>query len=116
MWNLPGSSERESEQRTPNQMKNLKPLSDRIIVETVSAEEKSAGGILLPDAAQEKPQRGKVIATGPGRVLDTGKIAPMDVKVGDEVYYSKYGGTEIKVDGEEIVVLSQSDVIGIVTG
>jgi chaperonin GroES len=95
-------------------MAKLKPLSDRIIVKAVDAEEKTPGGIVLPDTAKEKPQEGKVIAVGPGKLLDSGKVAPMDIKVGERVIYSKYGGTEIKLSGEEVVVLRQDDVLGIV--
>ena len=78
----------------------LKPLDDRVVVEPTSAEEKTAGGIVLPDAAQEKSQRGKVLAVGPGRILDGGKRATVAVSVGDEVLFGKYGGTEIEVDGK----------------
>jgi chaperonin GroES len=92
----------------------LKPLADRIIVKAVTAEEVTRGGIVLPDSAKEKPQEGEVIAVGPGRLLDSGKVAAMDVKVGDKVVYSKYGGTEIKLNGDEFVVLRQDDVLGIV--
>jgi len=91
----------------------LKPLADRIIVKATSAEEVTKGGIVLPDTAREKPQEGEVIAVGPGRILDSGKVAAMDVKVGDKVIYSKYGGTEIKLNGDEFVVLRQDDVLGI---
>jgi chaperonin GroES len=97
-------------------MASLKPLSDRIILKAVTAEEKTAGGIFLPDAAQEKPQQGEVIAVGPGKVLDNGKLAAMDVAVGDKVYYGKYSGTEIKLKGEEFIVLRQDDVLGVVEG
>jgi chaperonin GroES len=97
-------------------MASLKPLSDRLILKGVLAEEKTAGGIFLPDAAQEKPQQGEVIAAGPGKVLDNGKLAAMDVKVGDKVYYGKYSGTEIKLNGEEFIVLRQDDVLGVVEG
>jgi chaperonin GroES len=92
----------------------LKPLADRIIVKATTAEEVTKGGIVLPDSAKEKPQEGSVIAVGPGRLLDSGKMAAMDVKVGDKVVYSKYGGTEIKLNGDEFVVLRQDDVLGIV--
>ncbi len=92
----------------------LKPLGDRIVVKATTAEEVTRGGIVLPDTAKEKPQEGEVIAVGPGRVLDSGKTAAMDVKVGDKVIYSKYGGTEIKLNGDEFVVLRQDDVLGIV--
>jgi chaperonin GroES len=97
-------------------MASLKPLSDRIIVEAVDAEEKTSGGIVLPDTAKEKPQQGKVIAVGPGKVLDNGKVSPMDVNVGDRVYYGKYSGTEVKLNGSTYVVLRQDDVLGIVEG
>ena len=97
-------------------MASLKPLSDRIILKAVTAEEKTAGGIFLPDAAQEKPQQGEVVAVGPGKVLDNGKLAAMDVKTGDKVYYGKYSGTEIKLNGEEFIVLRQDDVLGVVEG
>lgn len=97
-------------------MATLKPLSDRIILKPVTAEERTAGGIVLPDSAQEKPQQGHVIAVGPGRMLDNGKLAPMDISVGDRVYYGKYSGTEVKLDGAELVVLRQDDVLGVVEG
>ena len=90
----------------------LKPLGDRLIVKPIEEEETTASGIVLPDTAKEKPQKGKVIAAGDGKVNeDTGKRTPLDVKEGDEVLYSKYGGTEIKVDGEELLVLRESDVL-----
>lgn len=91
----------------------LKPLGDRIIAKAVSAEEMTAGGIVLPDSAQEKPQEADVVAVGPGSLLDSGKKAPMDVKVGDRVIYGKYSGTEVKVGGEELVILRQDDVLAI---
>jgi len=95
-------------------MATLKPLSDRIIVKAITAEEKTAGGIVLPDTAKEKPQEGEVLAVGPGKLLDSGKVAPMDIQTGDRVVYSKYGGTEVKLNGEEYVVLRQDDVLGVV--
>ena len=95
-------------------MASLKPLSDRIIVKALEAEEKTAGGILLPDSAKEKPQQAEVIAVGPGKVQDNGKLAPMDIKVGDRVYYGKYSGTDVKLNGEEFTVLRQDDVLGVV--
>ncbi|MFN3653464.1 MAG: co-chaperone GroES [Armatimonadota bacterium] len=95
-------------------MASLKPLSDRIIVKAVEGEEKTAGGIVLPDSAKEKPQQGEVVAVGPGKVQDNGKTAPMDVQVGDRVYYGKYSGTEVKLDGQELVVLRQDDILGVV--
>jgi chaperonin GroES len=91
----------------------LKPLSDRIIAKATGAEEVTKGGIVLPDTAKEKPQEGEVIAAGPGRLLDSGKVVPMDVKVGDKIIFSKYGGTEVKVDGEEYIILRQDDVLAV---
>lgn len=92
----------------------LKPIGDKIIVEVIDEPEKSAGGILLPDTAKEKSQRGKVIAIGSGRILDNGqKVAP-EVKVGDTVVYAKYGGTEFKLDGKELMILSERDIHAIV--
>jgi len=93
----------------------LRPLGDRVIVKAITSEEKSPGGIVLPDTAKEKPQEGEVLAVGPGKTLDNGKVIPLDVKVGDRVVYSKYGGTEIKLNGEEYVVLRQDDILGVVT-
>src|SRR3989449_8583934 len=90
----------------------LKPLADRLIVQAVEEEETTASGLVLPDTAKEKPQKGKVLAAGDGRLDDDGKRIPLDVKKGDEVLYSKYGGTEIKVDGEDLLVLRESDVLG----
>ncbi len=90
---------------------NLKPLEDRVIVKTVESEDVTASGIVLPDTAQEKPQRGKVIAVGEGRVNEDGSRSPIDVKKGDEVIYSKYGGTEIKIDGEELLIMKASDIL-----
>ena len=89
---------------------NLKPLGDRIIVEVLEEEAKTASGIVLPETAQEKPQRAKVVAVGPGRYED-GKLVPLDVAVGDEVIFSKYGGTEVKVGADEFLVLRESDVL-----
>jgi chaperonin GroES len=91
----------------------LKPLGDRLVVKPMEAEETTAGGIVLPDTAKEKPQKGEVIAAGPGKLLDSGKIEPMEVKVGDTIYYAKYGGTEIKIGGEEYVILRQDDVLAV---
>ena len=91
----------------------LKPLGDRIIAKATSAEEVTKGGIFLPDSAKEKPQEAEVIAVGPGRLLDSGKLQPMDVKVGDVILYSKYGGTEVKVKDDEYIILRQDDVLAI---
>ena len=92
----------------------VKPLDDRVLVKQSEAETKTAGGIVLPDTAKEKPQRGKIVATGPGKMLDSGKRAPMMVKKGDEVYYGKYTGTEVKIDGDTYVILRESDVLAVV--
>jgi chaperonin GroES len=94
----------------------LKPLGDRIVVKAVEAETTTAGGILLPDTAKEKPQTAEVLAVGPGKTLDNGTVAPMEIKVGDKVVYGKYSGTEIKVDGQELIILRQDDVLGIQEG
>lgn len=95
---------------------NLNPLDDRIVVEPLSAEEKTAGGIVLPDAAQEKPQRGTVVATGPGRLLDSGERCACAVKKGDQVLFGKYGGNDIEVDGTEYKILRESDILAKIEG
>ncbi|MGC8666557.1 MAG: co-chaperone GroES [Chthonomonadales bacterium] len=92
----------------------LKPIGDRIIVKYLEAEEKTAGGIVLPDTAKEKPQQGKVLAVGPGKLLDNGKTVPMEIKEGDVIYYAKYGGTEVKMGADEYVILRQDDVLAVV--
>ena len=89
----------------------IRPLDDRVVVEPVEAEETTAGGIVLPDTAKEKPQRGKVIAVGPGKLLDSGERAEMSVAVGDQVIYGKYGGTDIEVNGEEVKILRETDIL-----
>lgn len=93
---------------------SFRPLSDRILVERVEENEKTKGGIIIPDTAKEKPAEGKIIATGNGRMGEDGKLLPMDVKVGDRVLFSKYGGTEIKVDGIDYLIMRQDDVLGVV--
>ncbi|MDZ7615903.1 MAG: co-chaperone GroES [Patescibacteria group bacterium] len=90
---------------------NLRPLEDRVVVEPVEAEEVTAGGILLPDTAKEKPQRGTVLAVGPGKLLDSGERGGLSVAVGDEVIYGKYAGTDIEVDGRDVKILRESDVL-----
>ncbi len=92
----------------------LKPLDDRIVIKQSEAEEKTSGGIILPDTAKEKPQIGKIVATGPGKLLDNGKRAQMSVKKKDEVLYAKYSGSDIEIDGEKYVILRESDILGIV--
>jgi chaperonin GroES len=89
----------------------LQPLADRLVVRPVEKEEKTKSGIILPDTAKEKPQEGEVIAVGPGRLTDDGKRVAMDLKVGDRVIYSKYGGTELKIDDVEMIILRESDIL-----
>jgi chaperonin GroES len=93
---------------------NLKPLGDRVIVKPMEAEEKTKGGIILPDTAKEKPIEGTIVAAGPGKVSDDGKVVKMEVKVGDKVLYGKYSGTEVTVDGEEYLIMRESDVFAII--
>lgn len=92
----------------------LKPLSDRIVIELVEEEEKTASGIVLPDSAKEKPQEGKVVAVGSGRVTDNGEKVAMEVSQGDSVIFSKYAGTEVKYDGQEYLILRESDVLAVI--
>jgi chaperonin GroES len=94
----------------------LRPLEDRVVVEPLEAEEVTAGGIVLPDVAKEKPQRGRVLAVGPGKLLDNGKRGTLSVSVGDEVIFAKWGGTEIEVEGEDIKILRESDILAKVIG
>lgn len=94
--------------------KTLKPLADKVIVQKLEPEEKTSGGIVLPDTAREKPQEGKVIAVGPGAVDDKGQRKPIDVKEGDHVLYAKYSGTEVKIDGVEFLILSDKDILAVV--
>ena len=93
---------------------NLKPLGDRLIVKAVEEEETTASGLVLPDTAKEKPQKGTVLAVGPGRTLDDGKRESIDVKKGDSVLYAKYAGTEFKIDDEELLIVSQKDILAVV--
>ena len=95
-------------------MTTIRPLHDRVIARRIDAEQKTAGGIIIPDTAQEKPIQAEVIAVGPGARDDAGKLIPMDVKVGDVVLFTKWGGSEVKIDGEELLVLKESDIIGVV--
>ena len=92
----------------------VQPLDDRVLVKQSEAEETTAGGIVLPDTAKEKPQRGKVVAVGPGKMLDNGERGQMSLKKNDEIFYGKYSGTEIKIDGEEFVILRESDVLAVI--
>ena len=96
-------------------MTNIRPLHDRVIARRLEGEEKTAGGIIIPDTAKEKPIQGEVLAVGPGNRDESGKRIELDVRVGDIVLFSKWGGTEVKLDGEEVLVLKESDIIGIVS-
>ena len=93
---------------------SLRPLQDRILVERVEEDEKTKGGIIIPDTAKEKPAEGKIIAVGKGRPADDGKIIPMELKVGDTVLFSKYGGTDVKIDGNDYLIMRQEDVLGVI--
>ncbi len=93
---------------------NFRPLHDRVLVRRVDAEAKTAGGIIIPDTAQEKPQEGEVVAIGTGARADDGSITPLDVKAGDKILFGKWSGTEVKVDGEDLIIMKESDILGIV--
>ncbi|WP_174298284.1 co-chaperone GroES [Sphingomonas bacterium] len=93
---------------------NFRPLHDRVLVRRVEAEEKTAGGIIIPDTAKEKPQEGEVVAAGTGAKGEDGKITPLDVKAGDKILFGKWSGTEVKVDGEDLIIMKESDILGIV--
>jgi len=92
----------------------IRPLHDRVIVKRLETEEKTKGGIIIPDSAKEKPLEGKVVAAGPGKKDENGKVHPLDVKKGDKILFGKYSGTEIKIDGEEMVILREEDILGII--
>lgn len=92
---------------------NVRPLHDRILVRRMAEEEKTAGGIIIPDTAKEKPQRGEVVATGKGRVTEDGKVLALEVKVGDKILFSKYSGTELKLDGSEYLMMREEDILGV---
>ena len=92
----------------------MKPLSDRVVIKPAEPEDKVQGGIIIPDTAKEKPAEGKIVATGNGRMGEDGKLLPMDVKVGDRVLFSKYGGTDVKIDGTDYLILRQDDVLGVI--
>jgi len=94
----------------------IRPLQDRIIVKRIAEEEKTKGGLIIPDTAKEKPQEGKVIAVGKGKVNEDGKVTPLDVKAGDRVLFGKYAGQEIKVDGEEHLIMREDDILGVIEG
>jgi chaperonin GroES len=94
----------------------FRPLHDRVLVRRLESDEKTAGGIIIPDTAKEKPQQGEVIAVGPGTRDDSGKIVALDVKAGDVILFGKWSGTEVKIDGEDLIIMKESDVLGIVDG
>jgi chaperonin GroES len=94
----------------------LRPLHDRVVVRRIEAEEKTAGGIIIPDTAKEKPQQGEVLAVGPGRRDETGKLVPLDIKTGDRILFGKWSGTEVKVAGENLLVMKEDDIMGVVEG
>ena len=94
----------------------IRPLQDRIIVKRIAEEEKTKGGIIIPDTAKEKPQEGKVISVGKGKVNEDGKVTPLDVKAGDRVLFGKYSGTEIKIEGEEHLIMREDDILGVIEG
>ncbi|WP_298691601.1 co-chaperone GroES [uncultured Sphingomonas sp.] len=93
---------------------NFRPLHDRVLVKRVEAEEKTSGGIIIPDTAKEKPQEGEVVAAGSGAKAEDGKITPLDVKAGDRILFGKWSGTEVKVDGQDLLIMKESDILGII--
>jgi chaperonin GroES len=94
----------------------IRPLQDRVIVKRLQEEEKTKGGIIIPDSAKEKPQEGKVVAVGKGKVTDEGKVIPLDVKAGDKILFGKYSGTEVKIEGEEHLIMREEDILGVIEG
>ena len=92
----------------------FRPLHDRVVLTRIDAEEKTAGGIIIPDTAKEKPQEGRVVAIGPGGRDESGKLIPIDVKVGDRVLFGKWSGTEVKIDGDELLIMKESDIMGVI--
>ncbi len=93
---------------------NFRPLHDRVLVKRVEAEEKTSGGIIIPDTAKEKPQEGEVVAAGSGAKAEDGKVTPLDVKAGDRILFGKWSGTEVKVDGQDLLIMKESDILGII--
>jgi len=94
----------------------FRPLHDRVVVRSLEQEEKTAGGIIIPDTAKEKPQEGEVVAVGPGARDEQGRLQPLDLKVGDRILFGKWSGTEVKIDGEELMIMKESDVMGVIEG
>jgi chaperonin GroES len=97
------------------QSMNFRPLHDRVVVKRVESETKSAGGIIIPDTAAEKPQQGEIIAVGPGARDESGKLVPLDVKKGDKILFGKWSGTEVKIDGKELLIMKESDIMGVMS-
>ena len=95
---------------------NFRPLHDRVVVRRIEAEEKTKGGIIIPDTAKEKPQEGEIVAVGPGARDENGKVSPLDVKAGDRVLFGKWSGTEVRIDGQDLLIMKESDIMGIVEG
>jgi chaperonin GroES len=93
---------------------NFRPLHDRVVVKRLESEEKTKGGIIIPDTAKEKPQEGEIVAVGPGARDETGKLNPLDVKAGDKVLFGKWSGTEVKIDGQDLLIMKESDIMGVV--
>jgi chaperonin GroES len=94
----------------------FRPLHDRVVVRRIESEEKTSGGIIIPDTAKEKPQEGEIVAVGPGARDEQGKVQPLDVKTGDRVLFGKWSGTEVKIDGEELMIMKESDIMGVIEG
>ena len=94
----------------------FRPLHDRVVVKRIDAEEKTAGGIIIPDTAKEKPQEGEIIGVGPGARDEAGKLVPLDVKVGDRILFGKWSGTEVKLDGDDLLIMKESDIMGVIEG
>ena len=93
---------------------NIKPLQDRVLVQPLESDEKTAGGIIIPDTAKEKPQEGKIVATGPGKKTEDGTLMPLEVKKGDRVLFGKWSGTEVQIDGEDMMIMNESDIMGVI--
>jgi chaperonin GroES len=94
---------------------NIRPLHDRVIVRRMEEERTSAGGIVIPDSATEKPVQGEIVAVGKGKIMDNGEVRPLDVKVGDKILFTKYGGTDVKIEGEDLLVMREDDITGVIT-
>jgi chaperonin GroES len=112
---LIGSANPKKSEKSKEDCMQFRPLHDRVVVKRIEAEEKTAGGIIIPDTAKEKPSQGEVIAVGPGGRDETGKLIPIDIQVGDRVLFGKWSGTEVKIDGQELLIMKESDVMGVLT-